>query len=328
MKFKNEFERSLFDAALRACGDGVSIEHNKIIQIEDASAVEVASFVGPPKKEIDVITAGFKQRSDVKVLISAKDYASKAEPADVQEWGAVVRTMNKYSAGTKYLGIVVSRGGFTSGCEPWAGCENLGLIPPLKGKILKFGADRVIQMLERVLRALEKRLHFPHEDLFTAPQYYDFVYRLTEAFEGREAAAKEQGERYRLLGNGWLSSFPELFQMLDGKRLQKIVVTKTGIYLSFSENLSLRMIGKQLQFGSDDGKMEGMPSAIRCEKNFFGEHCSFKFLNDLVVGECVTSAGDWGDRFELGLTNDLMLAVELDRLQVYRTGNPVDQNLL
>jgi hypothetical protein len=42
----------------------------------------------------------------------------------------------------------------------------------------------------------------------------------------------------------------------------------------------------------------------------------------------VTSAGDWGDRFEFGLTEDLILAVEPQRLQVYRTRNPVEENLL
>ena len=323
MNFKNAFERSLFDAAVRACGDGVSIEHNRTIQIEDAFSVEVASFAGPPKKEIDVITAGFRQSPAVKILISAKDYGSKAEPADVQEWGTVVRTMNKYSAGTRYLGIVVSRGGFTRGCESWAGSANLGLIPPLKGKLLSFTADHVYQMLERVLRALAKRLYFPHADLFSAPEFYDFVYRLTAEFEGRDAAASEQGDRYRLIESGWLSSFQELFQLLDGKKLEKIATTTTGIYLTLSDNLTLRMIGAQLQFGADDGKVKGTPSAIRCEKNFFAEPCSFEFLIGLVIGERVTSAGDWGDRFEIGLTNDLMLAVEPNRFQVYRTRNPI-----
>ena len=151
-----------------------------------------------------------------------------------------------------------------------------------------------------------------------APEFYDFVYRLTADFEGSDAAAKEQGERYRLIGKGWLSSFFRIDSTAGiGKRLEKIVTTTTGIYLTFSGNLTLRMIGGQLQFGSDDGKVDGTPSAIRCEKNFVGEPCSFQFLAELVIGECVASAGDWGDRFEIGLTDDLMLAVEPNRLQVY-----------
>ena len=38
--------------------------------------------------------------------------------------------------------------------------------------------------------------------------------------------------------------------------------------------------------------------------------------------------GDWGHRFEFGLTDDLLLAIEPERLQVYRTRNPPDENLL
>ncbi len=64
------------------------------------------TFVGPPKKEIDVITANI---GNITLLISCKDFgSSKAEPAHVQEWIAVANTMNAYSAGTKYLGMVVS----------------------------------------------------------------------------------------------------------------------------------------------------------------------------------------------------------------------------
>jgi len=52
------------------------------------------------------------KNSDVKVLISCKEYRqSKAEPADVQEWAAVVRTMNQYATATRYLGLIISPSG-------------------------------------------------------------------------------------------------------------------------------------------------------------------------------------------------------------------------
>ena len=85
MTFKNELERRTFEIAQRVCGQAALIEHNKTLRIETATSPEVASFVGPPKKEIDVITAGFGQKPDLKVLISCKQYRqSKAEPADVE----------------------------------------------------------------------------------------------------------------------------------------------------------------------------------------------------------------------------------------------------
>jgi hypothetical protein len=328
VKFKNELERRTFEIAERICGEAASIEHNKTLRIEDATSAEVASFVGPPKKEIDVITAGFKANPDLKLLISCKDYASKAEPSDVQEWAAVLRTMNKYASGSTYLGVVVCPSGFTSGCEPWASSYNLGLIPPLKGKKLAFSPETCAEMFERALRAFGKRLYFPHDDLLDAPQFYDFVYRLTEAFEGRDNLRTEYGHRYRLLDRGWTSSFSEVVRTFMGKTLHDIRSTTKGIYLKFSDELSFRMIGNQIQFGRDDGRVEGTPVVIRCEKNFSLEPCPMSFLMALVVGHKIKSAGDWGERFEFGLTDDLILAIEPERLQVYRTRNPVDENLL
>jgi len=329
VKFKNELERQTFEIAQRVCGDAAFIEHNKTLRIEVATSPEVASFVGPPKKEIDVITAGFEQSPDFKILISCKEYGrSKAEPADAQEWAAVVKTMNRYSGGTKYLGLLVCPSGFTSGCEPWATSHNLGVIPPLKGKRLSFPADTCLQMFERTLTALNNRLYFQHDNLLEAPQFYEFVYHLTEAFEGRDESAREHGERYRLLGKGWLSSFSELFKTFKGKAVQEIKTTSVGVYISFSDALTFRMIDGTILFGDDDGKVDGESVSLVCEKNFMGEPCSTDFLKKLVLGQRVTSAGDWGDRFEFGLTDDLILAVEPQRLQVYRTRNPVEENLL
>ncbi len=328
MKFKNELERRIFEIAQRVSDDEVSVEHNKVLSIEIATSLEVASFVGAPKKEIDVITAGFRTCPDLKVLISCKDYRDSAEPADVQEWSAVIKTMNKYSGASKYLGLVVCPSGFTSGCEPWASSYNLGVIPPLKGKKLRFTEATCDQMFERFLVALGKRLQFPHQEIFEAPQFYEFVYQLTEAFEGRDVSAKQYGERYRLMGTGWVSSFPELVRMFMGKGIQEIDVTAAGINIRFSDNLTFRMVGKLIWFGTNDGGLGGQPVPITCEKNFSGQPCSMEFLKSLVLGQKMTSAGDWGDRFEFGLTDDLILAIEPARLQVYRTRNPVDQNLL
>jgi hypothetical protein len=183
--------------------------------------------------------------------------------------------------------------------------------------------------ISSTLQRLNRRLCFPHDDLFTPPEFYDFVYRLSEAFEGREAALPEQGSRYELLGRGWLSSFGELVRMFHDRQLEKIVVTTAGIFVTFSGGLSFRMLGKQLLFGTDDGKIQGEPTSIRCERNFLpAEPCSLDFVLSLVVGQRVASAGDWGDRFEFGLTDDLMLAIEPNRLQIYRTKNPPDGNLL
>src|SRR5205807_7807299 len=103
----------------------------------------------------------------------------------------------------------------------------------------------------------------------------------------------------------WLSSFSELVKTLRDKAIQEIKATTCGIYITFSDGLSFRMMGNQIRFGSNDRKVEGQSIAIRCEKNLVAESCSREYLTNLVVNQRVTSAGDWGDRFEFGLTDDL-----------------------
>ena len=113
-----------------------------------------------------------------------------------------------------------------------------------------------------------------------------------------------------------------------GKAIQEINVTTEGIHVSFSDDLSFRMVGREIRFGHSDGNISGQPIGIICEKNFLGEPCPTEFLKSVVLSQKMTSAGDWGDRFEFGLTDDLILAIEPTRLQVYRTRNPMERNLL
>jgi hypothetical protein len=129
VRFRNDLEEAVYEAAKAACGKA-EIDHNRTIEIEVAETPEVASFTGPPKKEVDVIRAEFS--ANLQILISCKKYSTPAAPADVQEWAAVVTMMNRYSRETRFLGLVVSPSGFGGGCEAWAVSHNLGLIPPLK----------------------------------------------------------------------------------------------------------------------------------------------------------------------------------------------------
>ena len=106
----------------------------------------------------------------------------------VQEWGAVVQTMNRYSDDTLYFGLVISPTGFTSGCEAWATSHNVAIVPPLKGRRLAFNQDTVLRMFERTLVALRARVNLRVNDLRTAPAFFDFVYRIVADFEGHQEA--------------------------------------------------------------------------------------------------------------------------------------------
>ena len=59
-----------------------------------------------------------------------------------------MNTMNRYSNGTLYFGLVISPTGFSSGCEAWATSHNLGIVPPLKGRKLTFDEETVFRMFE------------------------------------------------------------------------------------------------------------------------------------------------------------------------------------
>ena len=191
MRFKNELEQRCFEVAERALGGGVTIEHNKTIQIESALFPEVASFKGPPAKEVDVLVAELLDQPKIMLLVSCKLLSRRAEPAHVQEWCAVVQAMNKYSGGSLYLGLVLSPTGFTNGCEAWATSHNVGIVPPLKGRRLAFSEETVLRMFERVLLALRARVRLQVDDLKAAPVFFDFVYRLVADFEGHQEAASD-----------------------------------------------------------------------------------------------------------------------------------------
>jgi len=324
--FKNKLEETVFQVAKDVCGQRAELEHNKVLEIETTNKIETAGFSGPPKKEIDIITAGYAP--NVKLLISCKQYSgSKAEPSDIQEWSAVVKIMNKYSAGTIFLGLVISASGFTSGCESWATSSNLALIPPLKGKQTSCEVPTSLQMIRRVLNALTKRLTFPHDDLLVAPGFYNFVYNLTKDFEGRDVQ-KSDDARYVLIETGWLSSFGELVKTLIGKKITCVIGTTECVGLKLTDNFAFRVVENQIQFGTDDNTPPGKNSEPLCMKNLSNEKCSFSFVKNLVEGQSLTSAADFGTHFEFGLANEINLGFYRNMLHVVRTHNPIDQNLL
>ncbi|NVL89916.1 MAG: hypothetical protein HWN69_02820 [Desulfobacterales bacterium] len=329
MKFKNELEEQAFLIAKKVCGGSAAIDHNKTLRIESALYPEVAAFSGPPKKEIDILTAELKKDPKVDLLVSCKNFQdSRAEPAHVQEWGAVVQTMNKYVGDTTYLGLVLSPSGFTKGCEPWATSSNVALIPPLKGKQIAFPYSSSLKMFERTLAALTRRLSFPSQDLFIPPGFYDFAYRLTADFEGYQAESAS-GERYLLARSGWRSSFGELVATLIGKRIAKILSIAEFLCLQLEDGAVFRYYGEKIVFGYDDGIAPIQSVTPTCTKNLSFEKCSFDLIEKLATGQRLASAGDFGTHFEFGLENEINLGFFPGSvLHVLCTKNPVEDNEL
>lgn len=326
MNFKNVLEQRCFEIAQGALGATVRIEHNKRLKIESALFPEVAAFKGPPAKEIDFLAADLCDSPKITLLVSCKEFAKRAEPAHVQEWSAVVRTMNKYSDGTIYLGMVLSSKGFTSGCEAWATSHNLGLIPPLKGRNISFTPETVLRMFERSLIALHKRVQLRSSDLAEAPAFFDFVYSLITDFEGHDEVA--QAGRYYLFPQRWVSSFGEMYSCLAGHQVQDLTVAEDGVTtLQLSDGLSCRFTRSNVEFGS--GILPGPPlPAPVCFKNLEGEPCTLDFIKSVAINLPITSAADFGDYLEFGIDRRFNLGIRIGGFHVVSTGSPVSAHRL
>lgn len=326
MRFKNDLERRCFEVAKRVLGDDVAVEHNKAIKIESALFAEVASFKGPPAKEIDVLVAQLLDKPKVVLLTSCKSLSRPAEPAHVQEWCAVVHTMNKFSEETMYFGLVLSPTGFTSGCESWATSHNVGILPPLKGRRLAFNEETVLQMFERVLRALQARVRFRTDDLQVAPAFSEFVYGLAADYEGHQEAAS--AGRYYLLPREWTSSFGEMYSAIGGRAVENLVVVNDGTVIDLSGGVSLRFTGTRVDFGPDRQMATAPPATPRCQKNIDYEACTLDFIRSIVIGKSISSAGDFGKYIEFGLDGRFNLGLHPDGFHLISTESPIEEHRL
>jgi hypothetical protein len=324
MKFKNELERRCFEISERVLGSGITIEHNKTIQIESALFPEVASFKGPPTKEVDVLIAPLLDQPKIVLLISCKMLSRRAEPAQVQEWCAVVHTMNKYSNGTFYFGLIVSPTGFTGGSEPWATSHNIGIIPPLKGRPLVFHEETVLRMFERVLRALRARVRLYVDDLKDAPAFFEFVYRLVAEFEGHLETSSEG--RYYFMPHRWISSLNEMYSEIAGKSIKDLYVVEDATVLKLSEDTNLRFNGVRVDFGKDRRIIAGSRAIAQCWKNINMEQCQLDFIKAIVLDKSISSAGDFGNYIEFGVDQRFNLGIHQSGFHLVSTENPIEEH--
>jgi len=326
MNFKNELERQCYEIAERALGGGVTIEHNKKIQIESALFSEVASFKGPPAKEVDVLVAELIDQPKVVLLVSCKLFSRRAEPAHIQEWCAVVQTMNRYSGGTLFLGLVVSPSGFTNGCEAWATSHNIGIVPPLKGRNLSFNEDSVLRMFERFLIALRARVRLQINDLRTAPAFFDFVYRFVADFEGHQDVAVDG--RYFLLPQRWASSFGEMYPAIAGRTVEDIWAVDGATVMAVSGGVVLLFSEDCICFGNDKEIVNKTPATPQCHKNIDMEPCTLEFIKSIAVGKIITSAGDFGNYIEFGIDRRFNMGLHKLGFHLISTENPIDTHRL
>jgi len=306
MKFKNELEENIYNISKKVFGDTVSLDHNKTVRIENAMFIETASFAGPPKKEIDVISITLETKPKIALMISCKQFNSKAEPSHVQEWSSVIQTMNKYSKDINYLGIVICPNGFTKGCESWATASNIALIPPLKGIELNYNNKTILKMVERALTGLSNRIKFNTNDLFIAPNFYNIFYDITSDFEG--FISKDICKKYKLTNTHWESSFSELVNTVLNKKIIGISSNSEFIQLNFNENLIFRYFKDNcIEYGQNDNAGDENRYIPLCKKNFLKSELAYEEFIERTIGKEITSAADFGKYFEFGINGEFNL---------------------
>lgn len=317
MKFKNQFEQSIYEIAKNVFGDeNTKIEHNKVIVIEDKTSRSTVSFAGPPKKEIDVLSVTFSDKKEIQLLISCKDFSNnKAEPAHIQEWCSVLNTMNKHSNKSRYIGIVISSSGFTSGCESWASSDNIGLIPPIKGNKIRFEEKYVIAMFKRFSTALSKRLKFPFEDIFNAPNLFDFCYAVTADFEGFINSTTTS--RYKIIKKEWNSNFSEFVHFIIGKKISSFLYINEEFIIIIENDYILKYSKNSIYFGQIENEINEVESTPICTKNLRNESISFAKVKEFIIGKEITSAADFQSYIELGINKELNLGLTSpDRIHI------------
>jgi hypothetical protein len=233
--------------------------------------------------------------------------------------------MNRYSAGRRYFGLVVSPTGFTAGCEPWATSHNLGIVPPLKGRRLAFNEDTVLRRFERTLTALRARVRLRFDDLTTEPAFFDFVYRLVADFEGHQEA--ELGSRYLLYPKRWASSFGEMYHFIAGRLIEDLWVGPNGSVAKLSGNAMLQFRSHVLFGHSQILDAPPRPSP-QCYKNIGFEPCALDFVKSIVVGKPITSAGDFGHYIEIFLDDSFNLGFHDTYFHIIWAETPVEDHRL
>ena len=326
MKFKNILEEKAFKIASEILGHSAKVDHNKTIQIENALFPEVASFQGPPKKEIDVLAIEFASEPNIVLLISCKLFTSRAAPAHVQEWCSVVQTMNKYADGTTYLGLVLSPTGFTSGCEAWASAHNIGLIPPIKGKQLIFSEETFFQMFSRALNGLKNRVHICADDLGYAPTFFGFVYNLVSDFEGHEEAIRDR--RFLTMPENWASSFIEMYTCVQGKTIQNIFISEKNGIVQFVGGLTIKVSSTSIEIWRNGVEKLKKTTPLFCKKNIEMDPCSLEEIQMLAQGLDITSAADFGDYLELGVGRRFNLGIHPCGFHIFSTEMPIAEHKL
>jgi len=204
-KFRNHFERKLFqgmEAEIAWCRDFVSKGRAKAFEAGVFHNVQTLDFHGPlssvptfgspQSREIDILVEIVKPRQ-VRLLTSLKDHSSAISVDHVGDIESLLSVLRNDVAWC-YLGMVVARHGFQSGCEESAKRGDCALVPPITGNTEWHKLITEEEILERTRDALRALLlfgcHWLPDQECGHGDFYNEVYVLTREPSGLHGKTK------------------------------------------------------------------------------------------------------------------------------------------
>jgi hypothetical protein len=203
--------------------------------------------------------------------------------------------------------------------------HNVAILPPLKGKRLAFAEETMLRMFERVLVALKKRVRLRF-DLQTAPDFYDFVYRLVQDFEGHQEVVSDG--RYILRPQSWVSSFGEMYSLLGGRTVEDLFGTRGATVMTTTGGIGLRFNGTHVDFGNQADLSHGDRTNPFCRKNIEMESSTMAFVKSVAVGRTISSAADFGEYIEFSLDQRFNLGLHPNGFHLISTESPIESHRL
>lgn len=204
-EFRNDFERKLFqelEAEITWCHDFVSQGRAKAFEADVFHNVQTLDFHGPlssvptfscpQSREIDIFIEIAKPHQ-VRLVTSLKEYSSAVSVDHIGDMESLLSVLRNNAAWC-YLGMVVARHGFQSGCEESAKRADCALIPPITGNAEWHKLITEEEIIERVRDAARALLlfgcHWLPDQSRESGDFYNEVFVLTREPSGLSGKTK------------------------------------------------------------------------------------------------------------------------------------------
>jgi len=116
-----------------------------------------------------------------------------------------------------------------------------------------------------------------------------------------------------------------MYTAIAGRAVENLLAVEGAKVMKLSGGACLRFSGIRVDFGKDSQIAQGPLAMPQCRKNIDMEPCTLDLIRSITVGKSITSAGDFGNYFELGLDQRFNLGLHQVGFHLISTGNPMEE---